>query len=428
MTDDIDREAARKALARNWPNLEPSSSQYAKLCEGLAEFHHRFGAESFELRYNLRPPKDRTELWVQQEMSGQITEEELRSRLKADAERPIDLEMLNAFYAAYQERLKHYSGVLQKAVIRPSEAGTLVVQENEEAIEEHISAMVSPLQLWRENLQTVFEYLEELRITSGAGLVKLMDYEATSAHWLAQLIFSRMSDAWQSCREISDRSHTDPRYSYAAEAIELFNQCWLSKFPAPQIISERLREEFVLARVAIKRSSENIAEAIPSDVRTTANNANADWSIDNQSRELILIGDVTSIVASAGHIFRPTSNCDWGIDGEIEFKDQLGHASGKRVYVQLKSGDSYLTQRVNDGEEVFTVKNLRHLSYWKQQAYPVMLVIRQSSGLVRWMDVSAYLKQAEQPSPQIIFRGEPVTAVTIRKLAESHLEQSPLVP
>ena len=46
------------------------------------------------------------------------------------------------------------------------------------------------------------------------------------------------------------------------------------------------------------------------------------------------------IVAEAGQIFRPTANSDHGIDGEIEFKTDRGRASGKRLYVQLKSGDS----------------------------------------------------------------------------------------
>ena len=29
---------------------------------------------------------------------------------------------------------------------------------------------------------------------------------------------------------------------------------------------------------------------------------------------------------------------DHGIDGEVEFKDNDGNASGKKIYVQLKSG------------------------------------------------------------------------------------------
>ena len=48
------------------------------------------------------------------------------------------------------------------------------------------------------------------------------------------------------------------------------------------------------------------------------------------------------IVAEAGQIYRGYTNSDHGIDGEIEFKDDQGRATGKRLYVQLKSGDSYL--------------------------------------------------------------------------------------
>ena len=67
--------------------------------------------------------------------------------------------------------------------------------------------------------------------------------------------------------------------------------------------------------------------------------------IDNESRELILVGHTDSIVAEAGQIYRGYTNSDHGIDGEIEFKDDQGRASGKRLYVQLKSGDSYLKKR-----------------------------------------------------------------------------------
>ena len=140
------------------------------------------------------------------------------------------------------------------------------------------------------------------------------------------------------------------------------------------------------------------------------------YELDNESRELQLVGEITALVGEAGHIFRPTANSDWGIDGEIEFKDRDENASGRRVYVQLKSGDSYLVQRSRDGAEVFSVKNRRHVQYWQQHAYPVMLVIRQSSGLIRWMDVSAYLKKVGA-TRQIIFCGELVTVQSIRQLA-----------
>jgi len=129
--NETDREAARRALARNRPDLDPTSDKYAKLLEALADLHRHFGSESFELRFNLRLPRDRVEEWNRQYMHEEITEEELRDRLKADAERPIDLEMLTVFTDAYQERLTHYSRVLQEAIPRPHEAGTLAWRKRE---------------------------------------------------------------------------------------------------------------------------------------------------------------------------------------------------------------------------------------------------------------------------------------------------------
>jgi WD40 repeat protein len=145
-------------------------------------------------------------------------------------------------------------------------------------------------------------------------------------------------------------------------------------------------------------------------------------TIDNESRELILVGHAFAIAGEAGQIFRPTPNSDWGLDGEIEFKDYQGNASGKRVYLQLKSGDSYLSKRKKDGAEVFQIKNPRHADYWQQQAYPVMLVVRASDGAIRWMDVSAYLKEQSQgkkkPVKQVLFRGEPFTALNLQRLRD----------
>ena len=150
--------------------------------------------------------------------------------------------------------------------------------------------------------------------------------------------------------------------------------------------------------------------------------AQARASIDNESKELILIGDAFAIAGEAGQIFRPTPNSDWGIDGEIEFKDYEGKASGSRIYLQLKSGDSHLGTRKKDGAKVFKIKNPHHADYWQQQAYPVMLVIRTSDGRTRWMDVSAYLKEKSKGRKtrvlQIVFDGEPFTALNLLRLRD----------
>jgi len=120
----------------------------------------------------------------------------------------------------------------------------------------------------------------------------------------------------------------------------------------------------------------------------------------------------------AGQIYRGYTNSDHGIDGEIEFKDDRGRASGKRLYMQLKSGDSYLKKRQSDGAEIFYLKNPRWATYWRQQAYVVMLVIRSSNDEIRWMDVTAYLKRESVGGKivkQIVFRGERFDALSIQQ-------------
>ncbi|MDQ1329973.1 MAG: hypothetical protein QG578_236 [Thermodesulfobacteriota bacterium] len=147
-------------------------------------------------------------------------------------------------------------------------------------------------------------------------------------------------------------------------------------------------------------------------------------AINNESRELILVGNVYAIAGDAGQIFRQYTNSDHGIDGEIEFNDDMGKASGKRLYLQLKSGDSYLYQRKGDGAEIFTIKKERHADYWQEQAYPVMLVIRTSDGTIRWMDISAYLKRKSRERKkvkQIIFTGKPFTVQNILQLRKKIL-------
>lgn len=134
--------------------------------------------------------------------------------------------------------------------------------------------------------------------------------------------------------------------------------------------------------------------------------------LDTQALEQILIGHMMAIAGEANQIFRPVAMSDYGIDGEVEFKDRDGKASGKKIYVQLKSGNSYLRTRQRDGSEVFDVKDERHLDYWVSQPVDVYLVIRQQDEMrgeetIRWMNVTRYLKERQdKTSRQIVFTGE----------------------
>ncbi len=137
--------------------------------------------------------------------------------------------------------------------------------------------------------------------------------------------------------------------------------------------------------------------------------------LDTQALEQILIGHMMAIAGEANQIFRELTKFDYGIDGEVEFKDNDGKASGKKIYVQLKSGNSYLRTRQGDGSEVFDVQNERHLEYWISQPVDVYLVIRQtdefSGETIRWMNVTRYLKnRKDKTSRQIVFEGEKLDA------------------
>jgi len=129
--------------------------------------------------------------------------------------------------------------------------------------------------------------------------------------------------------------------------------------------------------------------AVQQRVRDLAEQSNI--KLDAESKERVLVGKVISTVALAGQICRELTVSDHGIDAEIEFKDDDGNATGKRVYLQLKSGDSYLTVRKRDKAEIFRIPEQRHAEYWMNHDSPVLLAHRSSTANVRWMEVRDHL-------------------------------------
>jgi WD40 repeat protein len=156
----------------------------------------------------------------------------------------------------------------------------------------------------------------------------------------------------------------------------------------------------------------------------------ATQQLDTQALEQILIGHMMATCGEANQVFRPVSMFDYGIDGEVEFRGDDGQPSGKKIYVQLKSGNSYLRTRRNDGREVFDVKNDRHLEYWISQPVDVYLVIRQTDEriggeTIRWMNVTHHLKNREdKKSRQIIFDGEALTMEAVWRLRDEFFPRS----
>ena len=144
--------------------------------------------------------------------------------------------------------------------------------------------------------------------------------------------------------------------------------------------------------------------------------------LDNESKERVLVGEVISTVAHAGHLSRELTVSDHGIDMEVEFKDNDGEATGKKLYLQLKSGQSHLRIRKGDGAEIFDIKDERHARYWMMQAFPVFLVIRDNEGNVRWMEVSDWLRNESQNGKKsvrrIVFNGEKFDVMSVLRWKE----------
>lgn len=156
------------------------------------------------------------------------------------------------------------------------------------------------------------------------------------------------------------------------------------------------------------------------------------YPMDAESKGRVLVGEVTKTVALANQICREITVSDHGIDLEIEFKDDRGEASGVCVKAQLKSGDSHLEHVKSRGGEKFQIRDERHARYWRNQATPVMLVIRKSTGETRWMEIRDYLKARHEPGKgdvkAIEFTGERFDVASVRRLRDQMLAaDSPIV-
>lgn len=153
----------------------------------------------------------------------------------------------------------------------------------------------------------------------------------------------------------------------------------------------------------------------------------ASHTLDTQALEQILIGHMMAVCGESNQIFRPVAMFDYGIDGEVEFRDDDGNLSGKKIYLQLKSGDFHLRRRKSDGKLVFDIQNVRHLEYWMSQPVDVYLVMRHSNEVggesdIRWMNVTRYLKgRKRKNSHQIIFDGEKVNMGEVWRLRDQLL-------
>ena len=88
---------------------------------------------------------------------------------------------------------------------------------------------------------------------------------------------------------------------------------------------------------------------------------------------------------------------------------------------------SYPRKRRGDGAKIFTLKKPRHAEYWMAQAFPALLVIRNSKGEVRWMEVRDWLQRGSENGKKVVkqieFAGERLDMSSVRRGRERVLRQ-----
>jgi len=263
-----DFRAAEEVLALLMPALVRSTPEYEEKRRALAEFRAEVGKDRFDLRYSLRPPRSAVEQAELDFMQGRITEDQFRKMLKADAERPIDVEMLDAFRDAYEERLAAYSRMLQAVIaIATDQRDPDAWRRREAEVDEHVAAMEAKLPLWKEQLATVFSFLAELQAERKGEPVRCGDRSAESAYMLAKLVMDQAAAGWRSSKEIAQRSRTDPCSLYATSASHLFYSSHLPGLPRPQELQALMVLEHARARKALQEE----ARAAKADTSAPAN-------------------------------------------------------------------------------------------------------------------------------------------------------------
>jgi hypothetical protein len=136
---------------------------------------------------------------------------------------------------------------------------------------------------------------------------------------------------------------------------------------------------------------------------------------------------VETAVNEARCLWRETPTRDVGIDGQIEYVDPEGSATGRIVAVQVKSGASYFRDATHD--YIPYSPAARHRDYWREFPLPVILALRNpKTKRVHWVDARAELRAGEGPvrvpTAQLLNASGVITALQ----SEGPLPQTPLPP
>ena len=108
-------------------------------------------------------------------------------------------------------------------------------------------------------------------------------------------------------------------------------------------------------------------------------------------QERLGIAAVQTYAAHRQQIWRETGTGDVGVNGNLEFVNPEGFATGRIVAVQVKSGPSYFANPSDRGWKFYP--ETKHRSYWESFPLPVLLVLHDpNSNTSYWADVRQVLR------------------------------------
>jgi len=186
----------------------------------------------------------------------------------AAAEQPVDIDMLDEFCDACEERVRACSRMLQTIIETATDQREPDAWRRREAeVGRHVEEMRKELPLRREQLEKVFLFLAELQARRSGDPVRCMNYLAGSAHLVAYQVMDRAVKLWRSSKKTAHRSQTDLRYAYATSASKLFYESCLRALPSPSDLGALMELERAQARKALRDQ----ARAAESDSAGPAN-------------------------------------------------------------------------------------------------------------------------------------------------------------
>ncbi len=208
-----------------------------------------FGESQYRLLKGLRAPVDKTEQIVADLCLGRIDAETYHARLQADADRPIDSEMVNALFAAIEGRIMAYSRFY--TAIEDARAARLP----EEIIDAQAIAVANMTQFCRpfsihpRHIGKVMEHVIRLRAPNPP--VKVGTFTASSAIGLVFDTRNAAADAWSKCLEHENRTRLTRPRRRIERAARVFGIGCLADLPRPQELLAHLELEQAAALDAL---------------------------------------------------------------------------------------------------------------------------------------------------------------------------------